>query len=112
MLDGLTANLALYTTDKRNIFYFERIDGVFITKVAGLARTHSIELNVAGQVTNNLSIIASYAYTDAQVKDDLDYSGNTQPHTIFNVRILWAGDNSKSASLAVIWLYLSSDGLL
>lgn len=85
LLNGLTANLAIYTTDKRNVSYFETIDGVIVTKAAGLVRARGLELDVAGQVTNNLSVIASYAYTDAQVKDDPDYSGkwpvNIAKHT-------------------------------
>lgn len=72
---GLSANLALYTTDKENVSYFETVDGVIVTRTAGLVRARGIEFDLAGRLTPRLSLIASYAFTDAQVKDDPDYAG-------------------------------------
>ncbi|MFT4190881.1 MAG: TonB-dependent siderophore receptor [Comamonas sp.] len=72
---GLSANLALYTTDKKNVSYFETVDNVVVTRTAGLVRARGLEFDVAGRLTPRLSLIASYAYTDARVKKDPDYAG-------------------------------------
>ncbi len=60
---GLTANVALYTSDKENVAYN---DGT-VVKTAGLVRSRGVEVDVAGSLTDNLDFIASYAFTDAKV---------------------------------------------
>ncbi len=60
---GLTANVALYTSDKENVAY---TDGL-VLKTAGLVRARGLEMDVAGALTSDLDFIASYAYTDAKV---------------------------------------------
>ncbi len=60
---GLTANVALYTSDKENVAY---TDGL-VVKTAGLVRARGLEVDVAGALTSDLDFIASYAYTDAKV---------------------------------------------
>ncbi|RZS31061.1 TonB-dependent siderophore receptor [Corticibacter populi] len=72
---GMSANLAIYTTDKKNVSYFETVDGVIVTRTAGLVRARGLEFDVAGRLTPQLSLIASYGFTDAKVKDDPDYAG-------------------------------------
>lgn len=76
LLDGLTANVAVYTSDKKNVTYSEEVDGETVTKAAGLVRARGLEVDVAGSLTENLDVIASYGLTDARVKDDPDYKGN------------------------------------
>ena len=82
---GLSANLAVYTTDKKNVSYFENVNGTIVTRAAGKVRSRGVELDVNGQLTDQLSIIASYGYTDAKIKDDPDYTGkqlvNVARHT-------------------------------
>lgn len=82
---GLSATLAVYTTDKKNVSYFETVNGVIETRAAGLVRSRGVELDVNGQITEQLSVIASYGYTDAKVKDDPNYAGkrpiNVARHT-------------------------------
>lgn len=83
--DGLTANIALYTSDKKNVAYSEVIDGDTYVKTAGLVRARGIEVDIAGEITDELSMIASYGFTDAKVLDDPDYAGkqlvNVARHT-------------------------------
>jgi iron complex outermembrane receptor protein len=63
LASGLTANVALYTSDKENVAY---TDGL-VVKTAGLVRARGLEVDVAGALTSDLDFIASYAYTDAKV---------------------------------------------
>lgn len=66
---GLTANIALYTSDKENVAYNAIEGSATVLKTAGLVRARGIEVDVAGSLTSDLDIIASYAYTDAEVKE-------------------------------------------
>lgn len=43
-------------------------------------RSRGVEVDVAGSLTDNLSVIASYGYTDAKVTDDPDYKGKPLPN--------------------------------
>lgn len=61
---GLTANVALYTSDKENVAY---TTGNNIVRTAGLVRARGVEIDVAGSLTDSLDFIASYAFTDAEV---------------------------------------------
>nr|ASK49465.1 hypothetical protein [Agrobacterium larrymoorei] len=66
---GLTGNVALYTSDKENVAYNAIEGSATVLKTAGLVRARGIEMDVAGSLTYDLDIIASYAYTDAEVKE-------------------------------------------
>ena len=83
--DGLTANIALYTSDKKNVAYSEVIGGETFVKTAGLVRARGVEVDIAGQITDELSVIASYGFTDAKIMDDPVYAGkwpvNVPRHT-------------------------------
>ncbi|WP_319005694.1 TonB-dependent siderophore receptor [Pararhizobium sp. BT-229] len=81
---GVTANVALYTSDKENVAYSEDIGGVTVVKTAGLVRARGVEVDLAGSLTDNIDVIASYGFTDAKVLDG-DYAGlrpvNVPRHT-------------------------------
>ncbi|MQB41579.1 TonB-dependent siderophore receptor [Rhizobium sp. ICMP 5592] len=83
--EGLTANVALYTSDKKNVAYSEVIDGETYVKTAGLVRARGVEVDIAGEITDELSMIASYGFTDAKVLEDPTYAGkqlvNVPRHT-------------------------------
>ncbi|QYA09994.1 TonB-dependent siderophore receptor [Agrobacterium larrymoorei] len=66
---GLTANVALYSSDKENVAYNAIEGSATVLKTAGLVRARGIEMDVAGSLTSDIDIIASYAYTDAEVKE-------------------------------------------
>lgn len=73
---GITANAAIYTSEKKNVAYSETVGDETVVKTAGLVRSRGFEADVAGKISDRLSLIASYGYTDAKVKDDPDYAGN------------------------------------
>ena len=62
---GITGTLAAYQIDKRNV----AVTVGDITSTIGTARSRGIELDVAGQLTRHLSLIGSYAYTNANDRD-------------------------------------------
>lgn len=83
---GLTANVALYTSEKKNVAYSELdgATGLTVVKTAGLVRARGVEVDVAGSLTDKIDIIASYGFTDAEIMKG-DYAGlrpvNVPRHT-------------------------------
>ncbi|EOC8682203.1 TonB-dependent siderophore receptor [Enterobacter roggenkampii] len=80
LFDGITANIALFDIHKRNVLYTESIVGETIAKTAGRVRSQGVEMDLAGSLTENTNIIASYGYTDAKVLEDPDYAGKPLPN--------------------------------
>jgi iron complex outermembrane receptor protein len=80
LFDGITANIALFDIHKRNVLYTESIGGKTIAKTAGRVRSQGVEVDLAGSLTENTNIIASYGYTDAKVLEDPDYAGKPLPN--------------------------------
>lgn len=76
----ITANVALFDIKKRNVKIDDTIsvNGVNETvyRTAGKVRSQGIELDMAGKLTDSLSLIGSYAYTDARVTADPENNGN------------------------------------
>lgn len=80
LFEGVTANIALFDIHKRNVLYTESIGGETIAKTAGRVRSQGVEVDLAGSLTENTNIIASYGYTDAKVLEDPDYAGKPLPN--------------------------------
>ncbi|MFQ3467139.1 TonB-dependent siderophore receptor [Enterobacter bugandensis] len=80
LFDGITANIALFDIHKRNVLYTESVGGETIAKTAGRVRSQGVEVDLAGSLTENTNIIASYGYTDAKVLEDPDYAGKPLPN--------------------------------
>lgn len=74
----VTATVALFDIDKKNVLVSQFNDVTKLTdwRTAGAARSRGVELDVAGQVTQHVSLIGSYAYTDAETTQDPLYKGN------------------------------------
>lgn len=80
LFDGVTANIALFDIHKRNVLYNESVGEETIAKTAGRVRSQGVEVDLAGSLTENTNIIASYGYTDAKVLEDPDYAGKPLPN--------------------------------
>ncbi|HFK5714372.1 TonB-dependent siderophore receptor [Enterobacter roggenkampii] len=80
LFNGITANIALFDIHKRNVLYNESVGGETIAKTAGRVRSQGVEVDLAGSLTENTNIIASYGYTDAKVLEDPDYAGKPLPN--------------------------------
>ena len=72
----VTGTLALFDIHKRNLMVSELVAGETVTRTAGKVRSQGVELDVAGQLTSSLSLIGSYAWTDARVTADPENNGN------------------------------------
>ncbi|MDF3827675.1 MULTISPECIES: TonB-dependent siderophore receptor [unclassified Pseudocitrobacter] len=80
LFDGVTANIALFDIHKKNVLYTEDVGDETVAKTAGKVRSRGVEVDVAGSLTENLNVIASYGYTDAKVLEDPDYAGKPLPN--------------------------------
>lgn len=74
----LNSTVAFYHLTKQNVLV--PIPGTFFSKAIGEARSQGVEVDIAGQVTDALSLIATYAYTDVEITKN-----NNQGNRLFNV---------------------------
>lgn len=83
---GVSASAAVFRTDRTNVINPAApgssvlIDG---------ARVEGVELEVQGQLTNRLQIVAGYAYTDSEIRDGGGNDGNQLYSTPKNTFSLW-----------------------
>ena len=70
-LPGLTATLAFFQISKTGVGVrdFSSPDPTAL-KLTGLQRSRGVELDILGNVTNRLSLVANYAHIDAKVISD------------------------------------------
>ncbi|MEC5318089.1 TonB-dependent siderophore receptor [Brenneria populi subsp. brevivirga] len=106
----ITANVALFDIQKRNVMVSELdSNGDSVTRTAGKVRSQGVELDLAGKLTDSLSLIGAYAYTDARVTADPENNGNEMAnaarHTAslfltqdFGALGLHAGDNLRAGA--------------
>lgn len=80
LFDGVTSNITFFNIHKRNVLYTETIGDETYAKTAGKVRSRGIEVDVAGSLSENLNVIASYGYTDAKVEEDPEYAGKPLPN--------------------------------
>lgn len=93
LLDGrLSATLAFYELTKFNVLTDnpntpeDPTDQLAI----GEARSRGVEIDIQGQITERLSVIASYAYTDTKIsEDESGRQGNRLPLVPFNAGSVW-----------------------
>lgn len=87
----LLATLAYYHITKDNMMTADPSTPNPLDKTAiGQARSQGIELDVSGQITDNLSIIGSYAYTDARITKNNDGGQGTRlPNVAEHAGSLW-----------------------
>lgn len=71
--DRLSTTLAYYHLTKNNLMTADLSTPDLFDNIAiGEARSQGIEFDMTGRITNNLSVIGSYAYTDARVTKNND----------------------------------------
>lgn len=81
--DRLLATVAYYHLSKDNILVNNSATPDPFDKVANNQRSQGIELDLTGQLSHSLSVIGSYAFTDARVIKD--FSDGTQGNRLANV---------------------------
>lgn len=83
---GVSASAAVFRTDRTNVINPAApgssvlIDG---------ARVEGVELEVQGQLTDRLQVVAGYAYTDSEIRDGDKNDGNQLFNTPKNTFSLW-----------------------
>lgn len=97
--NGITGTLALFDITKRNVMVSQLVDGETVTRTAGRVRSQGVELDVAGNISENLSVIGSYAYTDARVVDDPDNKGKEMTNVARHTASLFLTQNLGSPGL-------------
>jgi len=70
--------VAYYHLTKQNLAV--RVPGQIFSVAIGEARSQGVEVDVSGQITNGLSLIMTYAYTDAKILE-----GDNKGNKLFNV---------------------------
>lgn len=89
-LDGrLSTTLAAYEITKANVATTDP-DNTDFSIAVGEVRSRGIELDVVGEIADGWNIIASYAYTDAEITEDNFFSlGNRLANVPENSASLW-----------------------
>lgn len=98
--DGrLSTTLAAYQISKENVATTDPNNTDFSIAV-GEVRSRGIELDVIGEILDGWNIIASYAYTDAEITEDNFFSvGNELANVPENSASLWTTYEIQSGSL-------------
>jgi iron complex outermembrane receptor protein len=68
--DYLTATVALFNINKKNVQTSEQCGTETCTRVSGEVQSRGLEADITGQINENWSITGSYAYTDTEVLED------------------------------------------
>ncbi|NJN38380.1 MAG: TonB-dependent siderophore receptor [Acaryochloridaceae cyanobacterium CSU_3_4] len=99
-LDGrLSATIAAYQLTRSNITTPDPIDPDFSIQV-GEQRSRGIELDVTGAVLPGWNVTASYAYTDAKITEDNEFSeGNRLTNVPDHQASLWTTYEIQSGDL-------------
>jgi iron complex outermembrane receptor protein len=98
LLDRLSAALAVYQLTKTNVTTADPDDFNFEIQT-GEQRHRGIELEVGGEVLSGWNIIASYAYTNAEVTEDPVFAGNQVGGVPEHQASLWTTYQIQSGSL-------------
>lgn len=87
--DRLSATLAGYQITKSNVLTADPRNANFSIQV-GEQRSQGIELDITGEILPGWNVIASYAYTDAEVRKDNRFPvGNRLINIPYNTASLW-----------------------
>jgi iron complex outermembrane recepter protein len=95
----LSSTLAAYEITKSNVLTEDPSDPDLSIQV-GEQRSRGIEFDLAGEILPGWNIIASYAYTDAEITEDNTYEvGNRLNNVPFNTASLWTTYRIQKGSL-------------
>lgn len=93
---SLLLSAAVYQINQTNVVTTDPVDPNFSTQ-DGKVRSQGVELSASGALTDNLSVIASYAYTDARTIDSSpltpELDGQRAGNVPWNTASLWGEYN-------------------
>ena len=87
---NLIATLAFYQLTKHNIA--TAVPGSLSTSIVGDVRSRGIELDVAGRVNDNLSVIGNYAHTQTKILEFADENPDLLPLVYPNINAIVVSD--------------------
>ncbi len=87
----LSGTIALYNLDKRNVLVGELNPTTKLTeyRTVGAARSRGVEVDVTGRLSDNWSMIGSYAYTDGLTTEDPVLAGKKLQNVAVNTGSLY-----------------------
>ncbi len=108
--DGrLSSTLAFYHLTKTNVLTADPLSPRF-QRAIGEARSQGIELDIAGQITDRLNLIASYAFTDARIThDNTGNEGHRLPNVAEHTASLWTTHDVTDRFTVGTGVFLGSD---
>lgn len=88
----LSGQLAVYQIDRSHVAVTDRSDVLFRSIAKGQQQSNGVELDVLWQPINNINLLATYAHTEAEYKDNLSGvpAGNRLELVPENSGRLWA----------------------
>lgn len=103
----ISASIAIYQLTKTKNLSTDP-DHVLYSVQNGEIRSRGIELETKAALTNNIDIIGSYAYTDAEYTKDASYQGNKPSEIPRNMASLWGDYTFHETSLSGLTLGLGT----
>ncbi|MCC7136752.1 MAG: TonB-dependent receptor [Nitrosomonas sp.] len=77
----LISTFSFFHITKQNVAAVDPNNPLF-SKAIGEARSQGFEMDITGQITNNINIIATYAYIDAEITKDLGTADNDSDQSV------------------------------
>ncbi|AEB59781.1 TonB-dependent siderophore receptor [Ectopseudomonas mendocina] len=81
----LSANIALYDIEKKNVV----VTNNGVDEAAGKVGSRGVEIDLTGRIAERWNLIATYAYTDTEILDDPDDKGNALVNAAKNMGSLY-----------------------
>lgn len=82
---GLSANIAFYDIEKKNVV----VTNNDVSEAAGKVGSRGVEVDLTGRIAERWNLIATYAYTDTEILDDPDDKGNALVNAAKNMGSLY-----------------------
>lgn len=82
---GLSANIAFYDIEKKNVV----VTNNGVDQAAGKVGSRGIEVDLTGRIAERLNLIATYAHTDTEILDDPSNKGNALVNAAKNMGSLY-----------------------
>ncbi len=88
----LVSDLAVYRLDQSNMIAADQSTPLnnFDFTVAGSARSRGVEASMTGQASDRISLVLTYAFTDARYLNNPVYGGMAVPNVARHATSLWA----------------------
>ncbi|WP_418179358.1 TonB-dependent siderophore receptor [Aliarcobacter lanthieri] len=97
------STLSIYQIEKKNVLTKDPDDDQY-SIAAGKVKSKGVELDLNGNITNNLRVNANYSYTNAKVTKDNTYQGKellNVPKNSASILLMWEDSLGKGSSYGI-----------